>query len=168
MRLIPLPVLLLLAPLAEIVSFGLVVEWIGFWRALALVAFTSLIGLLIVRHQGFGLIAKVSAMARQGQAPAKGVGSDLMIMVGGLLLLLPGFLTDFIGLLLLIPFVRNRISMAPSVKTRVYTTGTYTETYEFRDPVRPRDETVVDLDHEDYRRTGDNADNKGQRKISDR
>lgn len=165
MRILPMPVLLLLAPLAEIISFGLVVEWIGFWRALALVAFTCVIGLLIVRHQGFGLIAKVSAMARQGQAPARGVGSDLLIMVAGLLLLIPGFLTDLVGLLLLIPFVRNRISMSPSVKTRVYTAGTYTETYEFRDPTAPHKEPVLDLDQEEYRRTGQE---NGQGKISDR
>ena len=153
MRFIPLPLLLIAAPLAEIVAFGLVVQWIGFWSAFALLMLTSAIGFLIVRHQGFGLISKVSELARNGRPPATGIGSDLLTLVAGLLLMAPGFLTDIAGLLLLLPFVRSRISGKAVMKTRVYSGSAYTERYEFGErPAASPKTGVVDLDAADYRR----------------
>lgn len=153
MRMNPLPLVFLAAPLAEIVAFGIVVQWLGFWSALALVLLTSLVGLLIVRHQGFGLISKLSRLARDGNAPGRGVGADLLILIAGLLLLIPGFLTDIIGLVLLLPFVRKRLSRAAGVKSRVYSSGTYSETYDFGSATRrgSDDENVVDLGEDEYR-----------------
>ena len=167
MRVNPLPLFLIGAPLAEIVAFGLVVQWLGFWSAFALVLLTSAIGLLIVRHQGFGLISKISAMAREGRPPAGGMGGDLLTLIGGLLLLLPGFLTDILGLALFIPFVRHRLSRMSPVKTRVYTAGTYTETYGFEERrSNRREDGVVDLDRSYYERT-DAEKREGQGELPD-
>lgn len=151
---LPLPLVLLALPLAEIVTFGLVVEWLGFWMALALVLATSTLGLLIVRQQGFGLISKVTEITRNGLAPASGVGGNVMTMLAGLLLLIPGFLTDLIGLLLLLPFVRRMFFGKPApFKAQVFTNGTYTETYSFhaRNEESGADD-IVDLDQEEFRR----------------
>ena len=154
MRTIPLPLVLLALPLAEIVAFGLVVEWLGFWAALGLVMLTSAIGFLIVRHQGFGLISKVSGITRSGLAPADGVGGNVITMLAGLLLMIPGFITDLIGLLLLLPFVRSLFfGKATPFKAQVFTNGTYSETYEFRGNGREAEaDDVVDLDSSDYHR----------------
>lgn len=152
-----LSLFLILIPLCEIIAFGLVVEWLGFWIALLLVLLTSFSGLLIVRQQGFGMAAKIARMARTGTPPESGLGKDAMTILSGLLLLLPGFLTDALGLLLLIPAVRRWIAGRSMVKTRFSnTSGTvYRESYRYG----PRDEeTVVDLDAEEFHRDGDPSD----------
>lgn len=148
------PLLLIGAPLAEIVTFGLVVQSIGFWKAFLLVLLTSAAGLLIVRQQGFGLVSKISGMARDGRIPATGLSADLMTLVAGLLLLIPGFLTDILGLLLLIPFVRAALARMTGVRSRVYTGPgeTYTETYDFRGDARTG--RTVDLDEGEFSRDG--------------
>ena len=157
---IPSPALLFLAvPLAELVTFGLVVDWIGFWRALGLMIVTSGIGLFIVRKQGFGLISKMSALAREGRPPAKGMGGDLVTILAGVLLLVPGFLTDIAGLLLLLPFVRRLVAGSAFARSRVHTATSYTETYDFGgSPARPdrpdRGPAIVDLDADDFHRDG--------------
>lgn len=163
---LPIPLVLLALPLAEIVAFGLVVEWLGFWSALALVFATSALGLLIVRQQGFGLMSKVSEIARSGIAPAGGVGGNVITMLAGLLLLIPGFITDVIGILLLLPFVRRMFfgSSAP-FKAQVFSNGTYTETYSFKDTREARSgDDIVDLDREDFTRNPPPSDRIGNRR----
>lgn len=156
MRLSPLPLIVIGAPLAEIVAFGLVVQWLGFWSAFALLLLTSAIGFLIVRRKGFGLISKLSALAREGRPPAGSIGRDLLTLLSGLLLLAPGFLTDIAGFVLLLPFVRDRLSQTASVQTRVYTGDSYTESFEFSGTGRPAaGDGIVDLDETDYHCTGD-------------
>lgn len=146
-----LSLFMILLPLAEIIVFGVVVEWLGFWIALLLLLATSFTGLLIVRHQGFGMAAKMARMARTGTPPESELGRDAMTIVSGLLLLLPGFITDVFGLLLLIPPFRKLIAGSPIVRTRFSSaSGTsYTETYRYG----PRPEgSVVDLDADEFRR----------------
>lgn len=153
-RILPLPLVLLALPIAEIIAFGVVVDWVGFWMALGLVLATSTLGLLIVRHQGFGLIAKVSEIARSGLTPSAGVGGNVVTLFAGLLLMIPGFITDLIGLLLLVPFVRGLFvrSGAP-FKTQIFTNGTYTETYAFhRQDKANEGDGIVDLDQNDFHR----------------
>lgn len=148
-----LSLFMILVPLAEIIAFGLVVEWLGFWMALLLVVATSLVGLLIVRHHGFGMAAKMARMARTGTPPEGELGRDAMAMVSGLLLLLPGFITDVLGLLLLVPAFRKLIAGSPIVRTRFSTaSGTsYTETYRYG---QRAEGSVVDLDTDEFRRDG--------------
>lgn len=158
MRLSPLPLIVIGAPLAEIVAFGLVVQWLGFWSALALLLLTSAVGFLIVRHKGFGLISKLSALAREGRPPSGGIGGDMLTLLSGLLLLAPGFLTDILGFVLLLPFVRHRLSRTATAKTRFHTSDSYSETYEFSGTEKPvAGDGVVDLDETDYSRTGENG-----------
>lgn len=166
---LPLPLLFLALPLGEIVVFGLVVEWLGFWVAFGLVLATSAIGLLIVRQQGFGLISKVSEISRSGLAPKGGVGGNLITMLAGLLLLIPGFITDLVGLLLLVPPVRRMLfGKATPFKAEVFSRGTYTESYSFhRDGEQNRSDDVVDLDRGDFQRNPSSAGRLGDRRGDD-
>lgn len=166
MRFAPLPLLIIGIPLAEIVAFGLVVQWIGFWYALGLLLLSSALGLLIVRHQGFGLISKLSALAREGRPPVNGIGGDLVTLLSGLLLLAPGFITDLVGLVLLLPFVRNRLTRKSIMKTRVYSQSSYSESYEYRTADRPaKDGAVVDLDEDDFRREDEGGKGSGSNHL---
>ncbi len=143
--------LFIVVPLLEIVTFGLVVGWLGFWIAFLLMVLTSAAGFLMVRHEGFGMAAKMARMARTGMPPESGLGKNAMTMVSGLLLLLPGFLTDLVGLLLLIPFLRRAIAGTPVMRTRFHSSSTtYSETYSYGSGTV----SVVDLAEGEFSRDG--------------
>lgn len=100
-------VLLLAWPLAEIAGFVVVGRAIGLWSTLALVVLSGLLGAFLLRQQGLHLLKKLSQESQQGHIPASSVVDGAMIVVAGILLLLPGFLTDIVGIALFIPFVRQ-------------------------------------------------------------
>jgi len=70
---------------------------------------TAIIGVWLVRHQGFGLLVRVREMTDRGEVPALELLDGALLLVAGLFLLLPGFLTDTIGFLLLVPPLRHWI-----------------------------------------------------------
>ncbi len=115
-----LVLLLIVAPLVELAVFVQVSQWIGLLNALAFLILVSLVGVLIVRHQGLGVIRRVRDQARAGNLPAAELVDGLLIFIAGVLLILPGFVSDFVGLLLLLPptraFVRRRIQKRYSVR----------------------------------------------------
>ena len=94
---------LLLLPAAEVVAFLLVAWAIGFFPALALMILTSFAGGAVLRHAGRGTIAHIRvAMGRSGAPEVATEPGGLMLAIGGILLLLPGFITDLVGVGLLI------------------------------------------------------------------
>jgi UPF0716 protein FxsA len=98
----------LLLPVAEVAAFLFVAWAIGFLAALALMALTSLAGAVILRRAGRDQLAQVRVTVGQGEAAAFEAGSaNLMIVLGGILLLLPGFITDLLGGLLLVPAIQS-------------------------------------------------------------
>ena len=104
MRLLPL--LLILLPLAEIATFIAVRSRIGVLWTIALVMATTVAGALLLRIQGIGTVMRAQAAMERGDAPARELVDGVMIAVAGLLLILPGFITDLVGLLLFLPPVR--------------------------------------------------------------
>jgi UPF0716 protein FxsA len=94
------------APLVELAVFVQVSQWIGFLDAFGLLLVISVIGVLIVRSQGLGVWRRVRAQIRQGIVPTADLVNGLLILVAGLLLILPGFVSSVVGLLLLLPPVR--------------------------------------------------------------
>ena len=99
---------LLLLPAAEVVAFLLVAWAIGFFPALGLMVLTSLAGGLVLRHAGRGQIAHLRvAMRHHGVTEVAGQAGSLMFALGGILLLLPGFITDIVGAGLLVGPVRR-------------------------------------------------------------
>ena len=99
---------LLLLPAAEVVAFLLVAWAIGFFPALGLMVLTSLAGGLVLRHAGRGQVAHLRAAMRQnGVTEVAGQAGSLMFALGGILLLLPGFITDLVGAGLLVGPVRR-------------------------------------------------------------
>jgi UPF0716 protein FxsA len=99
---------LLLLPVAEVVAFLLVVWAIGFFPALGLMILTSIAGGVVLHHAGRGQIAHFRvAMRATGVTEVAAQANGAMFVLGGILLLLPGFITDLVGAGLLVAPVRR-------------------------------------------------------------
>ena len=144
-----LPLFLLALPLLEIAGFVIVGREVGALATVGLVLASSLAGVLLLRHQGFGVMARVRAEMAGGGDPSRQLAHGAMIVVAAILLIIPGFITDIIGLLLFLPPVRD---LAWSrLKGRIVVATDFT-TGGFRG--RSRDK-VIDLDDGDYSRADD-------------
>lgn len=92
---------LLLLPVLEIIGFIAMGHWLGVMRTISLVILTSVVGAVVMN----------SPMSFSGKVrnPIEMLAAGTFSKLSGTLLLIPGFLTDLIGLLLLMPFVRRLI-----------------------------------------------------------
>ena len=117
-----LVVLFIVVPIAELYVIIQVGEAIGVWPTLLLLLLDALLGSLLLRHQGRGAWRRFNEALAQRRFPGKEVADGLLIVIGGTLLLAPGFITDIFGLLLLIPSTR---AIARSVLKR-FTVGRFT------------------------------------------
>ncbi len=85
---------------------------IGAIPTITLSVFTAVLGGLLVRTQGFVTAMKVRQAMDRGEVPAIQMLEALLLLVAGLLLLLPGFVTDVVGFLCLVPAVRRFLVLA--------------------------------------------------------
>lgn len=104
LRLVALFVLLPLAELALLIQVG---RWIGLGWTLAIVLLTGLAGAALARRQGLHAWLAIQDELRSGRMPAAALLDGLLILIGGIVLLTPGILTDLAGFALLIPTTRN-------------------------------------------------------------
>lgn len=74
--------------------------------SLGIVILTGLVGAKLAKSQGFQIIRKVQESLAQGKIPAKEIAEGFLVLVGGVLLFAPGYLTDIIGLSFLFPLTR--------------------------------------------------------------
>src|SRR5262245_56146487 len=96
-------------PLAEIALLVKVGETIGFWPTIALLVAAAVLGLAVIRARGATMIGRLFGAMGEGRLPFEPVLDSYAVIVAGLLLIMPGFLSDAIGLLLLIPPVRHAL-----------------------------------------------------------
>jgi len=101
--------LFILLPLAELYLLIEVGSGIGGFSTIALCLLTAAIGGILVRIQGMQTLLQSRQMIEQGQAPAEPMLHGMMIAASGVMLFVPGFITDIIGFALLVPFVRSAI-----------------------------------------------------------
>jgi UPF0716 protein FxsA len=100
--------MLLALPFAELAAFIAVSAFIGFGWALVLILAGSSGGLLILRHAGGKYIERVRVALGHGDFTALQVDSSAgLVLLAGILLLIPGFITDFLAVLLLVPPLRR-------------------------------------------------------------
>jgi UPF0716 protein FxsA len=92
--------------LVEVALFVLGVRWLGGATMFAWVLATAALGAILVRREGIRAIETVRAAVRERRAPERAVPDRGMVATGGLLLILPGVVTDLIGLVLVIPLTR--------------------------------------------------------------
>lgn len=110
LRWIPL-IALFLYVYIEISIFIQVAHVLGVLMTLILVIFTSVIGMSLVRNQGFKNFVLMQQKMAAGENPAAEMVKSVSLIIAGLLLLLPGFFTDFLGLLLLLPPVQKHLTV---------------------------------------------------------
>src|SRR3954452_9298495 len=103
---LPLVLLFIVVPIAELAVIIQVGEAIGVWWTIALLIADSLLGALLMRHQGRATWRRFTTSMRSGRVPAREVLDGALVLFGGAMLLTPGFLSDILGALLLLPPTR--------------------------------------------------------------
>lgn len=161
-----IPFLLLAVPILEIGVFIIVGGQIGVLNTLLGVLLTAVIGTILLRHQGFALIGQAQQQMNQGKIPGKEMAHGVMLLAAGLLLLTPGFVTDTVGFLLLVPGIRD--SIFHFFKSRITVAGmqgqsfggdsTYYQSYSYQsyeapnreNSTRPENDDIIDLDEDEF------------------
>jgi UPF0716 protein FxsA len=95
--------------IVELATFFWVEERIGLAWALGLAFLTAILGSVLIKRAGVGVIRQIGAQMDAGRLPARELTHGAAILVAGAFLITPGFLTDAIGFILLIPQVRDLI-----------------------------------------------------------
>ena len=134
----------LLLPLIEIACFVVIGNAIGLWPTLAGVVLSALLGALVIRTRGLSLLNELRSTVGSGELPARSIAGFR------LLLLLPGYFSDLIGILLLIPPVRSALYAFLRSRVTVVTTSSgpapgpgFTQ--------RRVDDGTIDLDSDEWR-----------------
>ncbi|WLR92486.1 FxsA family protein [Shinella zoogloeoides] len=145
-----IPLFVLLLPLAEIACFILVGRRIGLLPTLSLVVLSAIAGIVLMRIQGFGVLARLRQSGETGRAPGKELLDAAMILIAGILLLIPGFLTDILGLALFLPPVRSFLW------NRLMRNVVVVDIGGMRPGGRPETgpQRTIDLDEDDFHRDG--------------
>lgn len=103
--------LFILFSVIEIILFVLIGRVVDVWLILLFILLTSLLGIYLAKYQGIGIINRARQEMAHGRVPTEEMFDGIAIIIGAILLILPGFFTDFLGLLLLIPFTRIPIKI---------------------------------------------------------
>ncbi|MGG3885779.1 FxsA family protein [Brevibacillus panacihumi] len=99
-------VLFIVVPAIELWGLIAVGKVIGGWTTVALVMLTGVVGAWLAKQQGLQVFRLVQLQLSRGQMPTETLIDGFLVLVGGILLMAPGFFSDVIGLILLIPYTR--------------------------------------------------------------
>lgn len=107
-------IFMLLLPILEIAVFIAVGDEIGFFNAILLCAGAAFLGCFLVQQQGLKTAGSIQDSLNRGEMPMQDIFAGICQFMAGILLIVPGFLTDILALVLLIPWTRTllRIAMA--------------------------------------------------------
>ncbi|WP_160032940.1 FxsA family protein [Paenibacillus sp. An7] len=97
---------LLIIPGVELFGFIWVSERIGAGSTILMIVLTSLIGIAMMQFEGRKVMQDTQREMKNGQVPGRKMLDGLCVFVGGMLLVIPGFVTDIIGFTLLFPLTR--------------------------------------------------------------
>lgn len=111
--------LLVALPIVEIALFIIVGGWIGLWATLGLVVLGFVGGMAVIRSQGTHAWLEAQRSLAELRDPSRPLAHGMMLMIAGVLLIVPGFFTDAVALLLLIPPVRDFVMRRASRRVRV-------------------------------------------------
>lgn len=137
--------LFLVWPLLEIAGFVVVGREIGVLATIALTVAMIVLGGALVRYQGFGVLSRIRTEMEAGRNPGRELAHGVMILMAGFLLLVPGFVSDVIGLALFIPPIRD---LAWRWLSRNADFSTIVVNRDFGGARRT--EKTIDLDEDDY------------------
>lgn len=138
-----LAIAFIVIPLVEIYVMVLVGHAIGAFNTIGLLLLFSLGGAWLAKRQGFSAMRRMRATVNGGRAPTNELIDSVCILTGGILLFVPGFVTDFFGILLLLPpvraviraFVKRRFAVRVIGSATDYGMQRYNNRYGSRDDV---------------------------------
>jgi UPF0716 protein FxsA len=112
---------LLLVPIVEIAAIVGVGKVIGGWPTFALLVVESLLGAWLVRHEGARAWRALNDALQTGRMPSRELADAALILIGGTLLLTPGFVTDLVGFVFILPFTRPLVRplLERAVRSRI-------------------------------------------------
>ncbi len=135
-------------PLLEIMLFIEIGGRIGVLTTLLLAFLMAILGSMIVKYQGFSALLATQNSVERGEIPSKEIFDGLLIILAGGLMIIPGFLTDLIGFMLLIPpirdVLRSRIQNSARFKKTTFNTD-FTEFYETKSHNMSHDPDIIDV-----------------------
>jgi len=126
------PQLLLLfisVPLIEVLILIKLGSLFGFWPTIFLVIGTGILGAYLAKLYGLTIWYKIQQDLQAGLMPADKLVDGLLILIGGIVLLTPGLLTDILGFMLLIPFTRNYFKRFVKTKLKKMSEGQTSNIY---------------------------------------
>lgn len=127
------PVLFLVIPIIEVYLLIEVGGIIGAGWTILLIVLTAIIGVNLLRQQGISTLMRANQAMSQGQIPAMEMMEGIFLAVGGALLITPGFFTDVIGFICLLPFTRRGIIRS------LLLNSTFRSSYSVHQETRSRD-----------------------------
>ncbi|QWG35541.1 membrane protein FxsA [Bacillus mycoides] len=98
--------LLIVIPAIEIAVLIGSSHVIGLWSTFAMIVFTGIVGVYLAKRQGFKVLREIQFRLNRGEMPGDTVLDGIFIFVGGILLVLPGYVTDIIGFIFVVPVTR--------------------------------------------------------------
>lgn len=127
-------------PLLEIAGFVVIGGRIGLGFTLLWLLAAGMAGLALIRHGGLNALIKLQAALQEGREPGHSLIDGAVMVSAGLLLIVPGFVSDFLAIILLLPVTRNFLlrHAAHHFETRVYRS----------DPARGTRTTVIEGEYE--------------------
>lgn len=99
-------VLFIVVPAIELWGLIAVGKVIGGWSTVALVILTGIVGAWLAKQQGLQVFKLVQLQLSRGQMPTETLMDGVLVLIGGIMLMAPGFFSDVFGLILLIPYTR--------------------------------------------------------------
>ncbi|WP_459499150.1 FxsA family protein [Bacillus sp. C1] len=99
--------LLILIPAVEITLLIGSSHVIGMWPTFFMIVFTGVLGAYLAKRQGIIVLREIQSRLNRGEMPGDAVLDGIFIFIGGVLLLIPGYVTDIIGFLFVFPIIRQ-------------------------------------------------------------
>lgn len=97
----------IIVPIIEIAIFIWTGGFIGVWGVISLILLTGILGTIIVRYEGMQTMRRVQNTLQKGEVPTDEMLTGLLIIIGSILLITPGFFTDIVGFLIVFPLTRR-------------------------------------------------------------
>jgi UPF0716 protein FxsA len=93
-------------PMAEFMVMGKVAARVGFWDTTILLVLSAVFGTYLAKHQGNAVLQRIQQCMMEGRLPTLEMVDGLLVFLGGLLFVFPGFISDILGLVLVFPLTR--------------------------------------------------------------
>ena len=131
----------MVVPIVEIGLFILIGNALGVVPTLLGVLLTAIAGAVLMRAQGAALLSEIASTLGRGALPGRALADAMMVGIAGVLMLTPGYFTDLLGLLLLLPPVRAVVYRELARRFTIIPAA----------PTRSGGSRTIDLDHESWR-----------------